>query len=100
MGQKAGRIKAPAGERLLDPCGTGGARSGSFNISTTVAFVAAGAGILVAKHGNRSVTSRSGSADVLESLGMNLGASFTDVQRGLGGGGIPFMFAPKFPAAM
>jgi anthranilate synthase/phosphoribosyltransferase len=100
MRQKAARIKAPAGERLLDTCGTGGDRSGSFNISTTVAFVAAGAGILVAKHGNRSVTSRSGSADVLESLGMNLGASFTDVQRALDEAGITFMFAPKFHAAM
>ncbi len=100
MRQKATRIHAPAGEPLLDTCGTGGDRSGTFNISTTVAFVAAGAGIRVAKHGNRSVTSRSGSADVLESLGMNLGASFPDVQRALDEAGITFMFAPKFHAAM
>ena len=100
MRQKATRIHAPAGEPLLDTCGTGGDRSGSFNISTTVAFVAAGAGIRVAKHGNRSVTSRSGSADVLESLGMNLGASIEDVQRALTEAGITFLFAPKFHAAM
>jgi anthranilate phosphoribosyltransferase len=100
MRQKAARITAPAGEPLLDTCGTGGDRSGTFNISTTVAFVAAGAGIRVAKHGNRSVTSRSGSADVLESLGMNLGASIPDVQLALDKAGITFMFAPKFHAAM
>jgi anthranilate synthase/phosphoribosyltransferase len=100
MRQKATRITAPPGEPLLDTCGTGGDRSGTFNISTTVAFVAAGAGIRVAKHGNRSVTSRSGSADVLERLGMNLKASSADVQRALDQAGITFMFAPMFHAAM
>ena len=100
MRQKAIRIQGPPGEDLLDTCGTGGDRAGTFNISTTVAFVAAGAGIRVAKHGNRSVTSRSGSADVLEALGMDLSASTADVQRALDVAGITFMFAPKFHAAM
>ncbi len=100
MRQKAIRIHPPPGEDVLDTCGTGGDRAGTFNISTTVAFVAAGAGIRVAKHGNRSVTSRAGSADVLEALGMDLAAPPSEVQRALDEAGITFMFAPKFHAAM
>jgi anthranilate synthase/phosphoribosyltransferase len=100
MRQKAVRIVPPPGKEVLDTCGTGGDRAGTFNISTTVAFVAAGAGIAVAKHGNRSVTSRSGSADVLESLGMDLNADVSRVQCALDEAGITFMFAPMFHGAM
>ncbi len=85
---------------LLDTCGTGGDKSGSFNISTTVAFVAAGAGIPVAKHGNRAASSKCGSADVLAELGLNLDLSPEQVGRCVDEVGIGFLFAVKLHPAM
>ena len=87
-------------ENLIDTCGTGGDGSNSFNISTTVAFVLAGAGLLVAKHGNRSVSSKSGSADVLESLGVDLNLKPFQVENCIKEVGIGFLFAPVFHKAM
>jgi anthranilate synthase/phosphoribosyltransferase len=81
-------------EGVLDNCGTGGDKSGSFNISTTSAFVLAGGGVKVAKHGNRSVSSKSGSADVLECLGVNLTCSPEHTEQLLKEVGIAFLFAP------
>jgi anthranilate phosphoribosyltransferase len=86
--------------RLVDTCGTGGDKIKTFNISTAAAFVIAGAEISIAKHGNRSVTSKSGSADVLEQLGINLQMSPKDVERTIEQVGIGFMFAPVFHPAM
>jgi len=85
---------------LVDTCGTGGDRSGSFNISTTAAFVVAGAGVAVAKHGNRSATSQCGSADVLEALGVNIDADPALTARCIDETGIGFLFARKLHAAM
>ncbi len=85
---------------VLDTCGTGGDGSGSFNISTAAAFVAAGAGARVAKHGNRAASSQCGSADVLESLGVNIQMSPAELRHVLDKVGIGFLFAPGFHASM
>jgi anthranilate phosphoribosyltransferase len=85
---------------VLDTCGTGGDRSGTFNISTTAALVVAACGVPVAKHGNRSVSSRCGSADVLEALGVKVSAAPHVVERCLHEAGIAFFFAPTFHPAM
>jgi len=90
----------PEGGVVVDTCGTGGDASGTFNISTTAAFVIAGAGIRVAKHGNRSVTSKCGSADLLEGLGVAIELSPSAVARCVDEVGIGFMYAPAFHPAM
>ncbi|CQR46075.1 Anthranilate phosphoribosyltransferase 2 [Paraliobacillus sp. PM-2] len=85
---------------VMDNCGTGGDGSQSFNISTTSAFVIAGAGITVAKHGNRSISSKTGSADVLEALGVSLTMEKDQMQRVLEKNGIAFLFAPHVHPAL
>ncbi|UCC60046.1 MAG: anthranilate phosphoribosyltransferase [Dehalococcoidia bacterium] len=85
---------------VVDTCGTGGDSSGTFNISTTVAFVAAGAGLAVAKHGNRSVSSKCGSADLLQAFGVNLELNAEQVARCIDEVGIGFLFAPLLHPAM
>lgn len=84
----------------IDVCGTGGDNSGSFNISTAVSFVAAGAGVSVAKHGNRSITSKSGSSDVLSELGIKIDLTPEQSEKALSQLGIAFLFAPIYHPAM
>ncbi|MBI4330200.1 MAG: anthranilate phosphoribosyltransferase [Chloroflexi bacterium] len=90
----------PKSARLVDTCGTGGDGAGTFNVSTLAAVVAAGGGLKVAKHGNRSVSSRSGSADLLESLGVKIDLGPEGVARCIDEAGIGFLFAQKFHPAM
>ncbi len=99
MRRKAVRIQTLS-KKVIDTCGTGGDASGSFNISTTTAFVVAGAGITVAKHGNRSISSKCGSADVLEELGVKLDTDPEIVEEAVNEIGIGFMFAPMYHGSM
>ena len=99
------RMAAPVdlklqGERLLDTCGTGGDHSGTFNISTIAAFVVAGAGVRVAKHGNRSISSQCGSADLLESMGIQVAVTAEQAARAIREIGMGFFFAPAMHTAM
>jgi len=101
MRQKAVLVDARLdGQPLLDTCGTGGDCAGTFNISTIAAFVVAGAGVHVAKHGNRSITSQCGSADLLEALGVDVMAPFEQTSRAIRETGIGFLFAPSAHSAM
>jgi len=98
MREKMLRVRAPA--EAVDVVGTGGDASGSFNISTCAALIVAGAGVPVAKHGNRALSSRSGAADVLSALGVNIELAPDDVSRCITEAGIGFMFAPAHHPAM
>jgi anthranilate phosphoribosyltransferase len=110
MRQKAVKVRTRAGdlvaatgtdrEMLIDTCGTGGDASGTFNVSTATAFVVAGAGLKVAKHGNRSVSSLCGSADVVETLGIDIELTPAQVARCVDEAGIGFLYAPLLHTAM
>src|SRR3989304_2465981 len=94
------KVQVDRGRVAIDTAGTRGGRVGTFNVSTAAAFVAAAAGATVAKHGNRSYTSRCGSADVLEALGIDLGAQAAAAERIVRDVGMVFLFAPAFHPAM
>jgi anthranilate phosphoribosyltransferase len=100
MREFATPVEVPDDRHLVDTCGTGGDSAHTFNISTTAAFVAAAAGARVAKHGGRSVSSKSGSADVLEALGVNLNQTPLEIAENIRQTGLGFMFAPNFHSAM
>jgi len=101
MAMRDNCIKITSSENnLIDVCGTGGDNSGSFNISTAVSFAAAGAGVRVAKHGNKSVSSKCGSADVLQQLGININLTKEKSEEALEKIGITFLFAPLYHPAM
>jgi len=99
MREKAVKIRVDD-PLVVDTCGTGGDRKGTFNISTTTAFVVAGAGVTVAKHGNRAASSKSGSADVLRALGVNIDLPPSAVEDCVNELGVGFLFAPLFHGAM
>ena len=98
MREKMTRVSAPAD--AIDIVGTGGDASGSYNVSTCAALVAAGAGLHIAKHGNRALSSKSGAADTLAALGVNIEASPDTISRCINDAGVGFMFAPAHHAAM
>jgi anthranilate phosphoribosyltransferase len=93
-------LKVQAPEGAIDTCGTGGDASGTFNVSTAAALVVAACGVPVAKHGNRALSSRAGSADILTALGVNIDADIALVERSIRGAGIGFMMAPRHHGAM
>lgn len=100
MRELSNKVQVHDRQYLIDTCGTGGAANKVFNVSTAAAFVAAGAGARIAKHGGRAASSKSGSADVLEALGVNLALTADQVAKCVNQAGIGFMFAPNHHAAM